>query len=178
MNATEQQYSAGLLRQRHRERTLQATEEQSRQRAVGEELPGAFLAATGGDASNRESFKVNTLEAGLGTLLAVMLDFLEWLGALTVAIPVVGIAIAGASAVFFMVMSGILGVFIGLWLFAIKHISPLSKDGRKVYIGLFLTVLGNGMISWLPAWVGFFAWLYIISLKKGMLSFMKIPGFK
>lgn len=167
---TEQQYQAELLRQRTRERLLREEEETNAQQAGEEDMLGNLGPATAAASSKQKRFNVSMLEAGLGMTLGAMLDWLEWLGALTAVIPVVEWTIAGASAVFFMVLSGILGVLIGLWLFFIKGISIISKDGRAVYIVLFLSVLGNAIFSWLPVWVGFFLWLYVRSFKRDIFK--------
>jgi hypothetical protein len=147
----EQQYQAELLRQRVREQQIA--------QELAEE--DTSLASTMGSA-RKKGFSVNTLEAGLGMLFGSIIDLLEFLIALIAPIPFVGWAIAGAGMVVSAIISVILGVLVGLWLFAVKRINPISGEGA-IYGVLFGTVFANSVFNWLPAWFAFFLYLFIIA---------------
>ncbi|GEM_PF-4599960 len=156
MTATEQQYQAGLLRQRVRAQQLQEAEELSRQQEEGE-------SATSSTADSH----LPTIEIGLWLLPAGALDFFEWIGQLVAVIPFIGWALAGASTVVGVVTSGLMLCAIAFWLI-MRGVTPLSTNGMRIFIVLVSVTFGNAILNFLPAWTGFFLWLFIRSYKQAL----------
>src|SRR3989344_6915202 len=157
MNNTEQQYSAELLRQRQREQRANAeTEELSQAGAPGQKK------------QPHNEFPVSTIEIGLWLFPAIVLDTFEFFGQAVAAIPVVGWGLAGASSVLGAIMSGILFLAVGLWLF-MKRVTPFSSIGLRIFLVLGGTAFGNAIVNWLPAWSGFFLWLFFMAHAREAL---------
>lgn len=160
MTTSEQQYQAELLRQRQRERMH--TEEAEKEEGT-DESPQPL--ADGLKKPPRKEFPVRAIEVGLWLLPAMMIDTFEFFGQAVAAIPIVGLPLAGASSIIGAVMSGIMVLLVALWLF-LKRVSPFTPTGLRVFSVLGGTAFGNGLVNWLPAWSGFFLWLFFMAHKR------------
>lgn len=171
MNNTEQQYQAELLRTRQREQRARAEElntERDRETEEPFQTPG-----TKSRKNPPDKFPLSPIEVGLWLFPAMALDTFEFFGQALAAIPVVGLALAGASSIVGVIMSGIMFLAVGLWLL-MKQVTPFSPAGLRVFLVLGGTVFGNAIINWLPAWSGFFLWLFFKAHAQAILS----PGKK
>ncbi|OGZ45104.1 MAG: hypothetical protein A3J54_04480 [Candidatus Ryanbacteria bacterium RIFCSPHIGHO2_02_FULL_45_13b] len=166
--ATEQQYSAELLRQRQQEQRARTedhtsdTDDTKQKESVPK--PGAKAKKP-----VQKRFPLSPIEVGLWLFPAVAIDTFEFFGQAVAAIPVVGWALAGASSVVGAVMSGIMFLVVGLWL-VMKKVTPLTPIGLRVFLVLGGTAFGNAVINWLPAWSGFFLWLFFKAYKQTTIS--------
>ncbi len=158
MNNTEQQYQAELLRTRQREQRMRA--ESSFSELSEDEETGKGPAGRKKQPQNK--FPVSAIEAGLWLFPAMAIDTFEFFGQALAAIPIVGLPLAGASSVVGAVMSGIMVLLVALWLF-IKGVTPLNPTGLRVFLVLGSTAFGNAIVNWLPAWSGFFLWLFFMA---------------
>ena len=158
---TEQQYSAELLRQRQREqRMLMEQAEREMELTEAEELSQAR--GTGQKTPPKKDFPISAVAVGIWLFPAMAIDTFEFFGQALAAIPVVGIALAGASSIVGAVMSGIMFLAVGLWLF-MKRVTPFNPTGLRVFLVLGGTAFGNAIVNWLPAWSGFFLWLFFMA---------------
>ena len=157
----EEQNRTALLRERL------ATERAEREEEELETVEDEANASSSGQPQARR-LNINPIEIGGGAFIGICLDLFEALGALTAAIPLVGLAIAGASAVIGFIMSIIMGGAVALWLL-FKGAVPFSKRDWAIFAALAGTVFGNSLINWLPAWTAFFIWLFFWTYKKKLL---------
>ena len=167
---SEQQYQAELLRQRQREQRMRQVElEREMELVEAESLAEAYGAGLS-KAEHRRRFPISTTEIGLWLFPAACIDFFELLGQSLVVLPVVGPGLAGASSVAGIVFSGIMFAVVGFWLLW-KGILPTNSTGIKIFLALGGTMLGNAIINWLPAWTGFFIYLFFIAYKRSLPTF-------
>ena len=110
----------------------------------------------------RKEFPVSAIEVGLWLFPAMAIETFEFFGQALAAIPVVGLPLAGASSVVGAVMSGIMMLAVGFWLL-LKRVSPFTPTGLRVFLVLGGTAFGNAIVNWLPAWSGFFLWLFFMA---------------
>ncbi|TSC73466.1 MAG: hypothetical protein G01um101470_72 [Parcubacteria group bacterium Gr01-1014_70] len=163
----EQQYQAELLRQRQREYQMNIEEEQ---RETEPEDAEEFSEAQMGSKQSppRKGLPISALEVGLWLLPAMTIDTFEFFGQTLAAIPVLGLPLAGASSVVGAIMSGIMLVIVSLWLF-IKGVTPFTPSGMRTFLVLGGTAFGNAIVNWLPAWSGFFLWLFFMAHAREAL---------
>lgn len=162
---TEQQYQAQLLRERQEEQRAN-TETQNTDETETKKSSQTRKAKTQTPSQNR--FPISPIEVGLWLFPGITIDMFEFFGQAVAAIPVVGLPLAGASSVVGAVMSGIMFLLVGLWLI-MKKVTPLGPVGLRVFLVLGGTAFGNAVINWLPAWSGFFLWLFFMAHKQAML---------
>ncbi|PJE64205.1 MAG: hypothetical protein COU90_03850 [Candidatus Ryanbacteria bacterium CG10_big_fil_rev_8_21_14_0_10_43_42] len=151
---TEQESRADLLRARTADKRREKNTEKNQEIKTGTQKP----------------FPISPVESGIGMMIGLCVDAFEALGALTAVIPVIGWAIAGASAVVGAVFSGIMFLGIALW-FLFKGICPDNPHNITLYTVLFATTFSNTVFNWLPAWFGFFFWLFYRFYKKKIIPF-------
>lgn len=169
---TEQQYQAELLRQRQREQRARA-EEQQPETEQTETEDRSQTGTAGQKKQPPKKFPISPIEVGLWLFPAMAIDTFEFFGQALAAIPVVGLPLAGASSIVGAIMSGILFLVVGFWLF-IKRVTPFTPSGLHIFLVLGGTVFGNATVNWLPAWSGFFLWLFFKAHMQAIVS----PGEK
>ena len=165
---TEQQYQAELLRQRQQEQRASA-DGQMNDAGNTEQKESSKKKGAKAKKPPRQPFPISPVEVGLWLFPAVTIDMFEFFGQTLAAIPIVGIPLAGASSVVGAVMSGIIFLVVGLWLI-MEQITPTSPTGMRVFLVLGGTAFGNAVINWLPAWSGFFLWLFFKAYKQTTIS--------
>ncbi|OGZ56176.1 MAG: hypothetical protein A3H64_02155 [Candidatus Ryanbacteria bacterium RIFCSPLOWO2_02_FULL_45_11c] len=168
---TEQQYQAELLRTRQREQRANA-EETNKESDAQTEDPSK----PPGKKSKKnppKKFPISPIEVGLWLFPAMAIDTFEFFGQALAAIPIVGLPLAGASSIVGAIMSGIIFLVVGLWLL-MKRVTPFNPTGLRVFLVLGGAVFGNAIVNWLPAWSGFFLWLFFKAHMQQIIS----PGEK
>lgn len=167
MNETEQQYQAELLRTRQREQRARAEEMNNEMESMEQQEPSQASMA-GLKKTPKNEFPISPIEVGLWLFPAMAIDTFEFFGQALAAIPVVGPPLAGASSIVGAVMSGIMFLVVGLWLF-IKRVTPFNPTGLRVFLVLGGTTFGNAIVNWLPAWSGFFLWLFFMAHAREVM---------
>lgn len=168
---TEQQYQAELLRERQREYQMN-TEEVEREMELVEAEELSQASASGKAKASRNIFPLSAIAVGLWLFPAAALDTFEFFGQVVAAIPFIGLPLAGASSIVGAIFSGIMVLTVGFWLL-MKGVSPFSPTGIRIFLVLGATAFGNAIVNWLPAWSGFFLWLFFMAHAREALFLNK-----